>query len=133
MSPIDGVDNGLLERFRAAGARIAWRDAPKGRAGTPAPKGAVARIAHLHDEEALVVEGADGRRTVASGPVGALVVLLEIDRRGPAVDLRALAAGIRPGFDDGAIEATWRPRKGAAPGSPVPPADLVELARYALA
>jgi len=133
MSPIDGVSDGLLERFRAAGERIAWREEapPARKGGKRTPSLARIRIAHLHDEEARVEERRDGGRRVDSGPVGALVLLLEIDRRGPVRSLRAHPAGALPGFGQGAIEASWE-----APltdGTDVPLADLVELARYALA
>ena len=127
------VDAGLLARFRAAGGRIQWRDAPATRTGGPRRPGA--RIAHLNDEAARVEtrsSGAAATWTVDSGPVGALVLLLEMDRRGPATSLTAVAAGDRPRFDQGAIEARWGPRRPAAAGGPSV-ADLVELARYALA
>lgn len=135
MTPIEGVSDGLLERFRSAGARIAWREvleaAPGARRGRAAPPRT--RVAHLHDEEARVVEGASSR-LVDSGPVGALVLLLEIDRRGAPVCLRAHAAGAKPGFGAGAIEARWDLGAVAkAGGTDVPLADLVDLARYALA
>jgi hypothetical protein len=126
------VDAGLLARFREAGAKIAWRPAPKG-AGRPA--GRRARIAHLHDEEARVEEWGRGARAgvaVDSGPLGALVVVLAADRRGAPDALGAREAGGDPAFSAGAIVAGWG-------GEPVPTdarprlADLVELARYALA
>ncbi len=132
------VDPGLLRRFQAAGTEIAWRPAPasrgeKRRGGSRAGGGA--RIAHLHDEEARVEERSDGAARLLvtdSGPVGALVLLLEIDRRGPPTGLRAHEAGAMSGFAQGALEARW----GAplARGEPsLPLRDLVELARYALA
>lgn len=127
-----GIDPGLLTRYRAAGAKIVWRAAPPG----GRPKGGTrARIAHLHDEEARVVttgRGARVRVAVDSGPVGALVLLLEIDRRGPPSALGAKEAGRDVGFPSGAIVAAWG-------GAPVPEDsrpglnDLVKLARYALA
>jgi hypothetical protein len=122
------LDAGLLGRFRAAGASIAWRASPDRR------RRGSARIAHLNDEEARVEEDrSGGARTVRvdSGPVGALVLLLEFDRAGLPSSLRAIDAGGRVGFPQGAIEARWG---GAAPAGPALPwADLVELARYALA
>ncbi len=125
------IDAGLLARFRAAGATIAWRPAPpKGRP----PRGRRARIAHLHDEEARVETWGrepEGGIEVDSGPLGALVLLLEADRRGalPAVDARE--AGTDIGFAAGALRAVW----GSGPTASLGPTvrDLVELARYALA
>lgn len=124
------VDEGLRTRLLDAGGRIAWR--PAGRAPRP-PKGRTARIGHLHDEEARVeVWGTDARGGVEvdSGPVGALVLLLEVDRRGPPGLLEARGAGVDPAFPQGAIRATWGspPRAGELTLH-----DLVELARYALA
>jgi hypothetical protein len=132
------IDDGLLDRFRAAGGRIAWRPvatvAPtrgRRRATTP-PK---MRIAHLHDEEARVQENGAAKAAsvvVDSGPVGALVLLLEIDRRGAPTLLTTHEAGRVPGFSQGAIEARWGGRSAAA-STALPVRDLVELARYALA
>lgn len=132
------IDDGLLDRFRAAGGRIAWRPVatvapPRGRrAAAPPPK---MRIAHLHDEEARVQEDGGARAAsvvVDSGPVGALVLLLEIDRRGAPRILTTHEAGRVPGFAQGAIEARWGGRA-AADRPALPVRDLVELARYALA
>jgi hypothetical protein len=126
------IDPGLLARYRDAGRRIAWRPAPK---GAKRPQGRRARIAHLNDEEARVEEWGTGTQrgiAVDSGPVGALVVLLEIDRRGAPTALGAENAGRDAAFPSGAIVAAWgavtvptdsRPRV----------QDLVDLARYALA
>jgi hypothetical protein len=122
----DAVGAGLLTRFRAAGREISWRDE------RPGTRGGQTRIAHLHDEEARVLLRPDGSTVVDSGPVGALVLLLEIDAKGPPTALRARLADEVPGFGQGAIEAHWTgPPAGAAP--PLPLADLVALARYALA
>ena len=124
------VDPGLLSRFRAAGEKIAWRTAG-GRRG-PGPR---ARIAHLNDEEARVElsgRGANVRVTVDSGPVGALVLLLEIDRRGPPTGLGASEAGRDVRFPSGAIVAAWDGE--AVPQDSKPGVrDLVDLARYSLA
>lgn len=126
------VDPGLMDRFRDAGRHVAWRPAAK---GAKRPAGRRARVAHLNDEDARVEEWGTGARAavaVDSGPVGALVLLLEVDRRGPPSALGAWEAGRDPGFPSGAIVAAWG-------GLPVPTdsrprfADLVELARYALA
>lgn len=128
------LEPGLLERFRTAGREIAWRPAPppsRGRKAAPRP---VARIAHLHDEESRVEESpTKGAFTLVadSGPVGALVLLLEMDRRGVPVSLIAREAGEVGGFPQGALEARWG---GAADRrAQLPVNDLVELARYALA
>lgn len=75
--------------------------------------------------------GARPSFVVDSGPVGALVLLLEIDRRGPPTLLTTHAAGQRPGFSQGALEARWAPTRGADEPA-IPLRDLVELARYAL-
>ncbi|MGP8078221.1 MAG: hypothetical protein ACLQD8_06735 [Thermoplasmata archaeon] len=135
MSDLPGalpIDPGLLARFRDAGGRIAWRPAPK---GVPRPAGRTARLAHLHEEEARVEQWARGSRAgvaVDSGPLGALVLLLEIDRRGPPRALGAQEAGRDPAFAGGAIVAVWGEE--AAPTDSLPRfQDLVELARYALA
>ena len=124
------VDPGLLGRFRAAGEKILWRPAPG-----PAPRAGRARVAHLHDEEARVEEAGRGSRyriTTDSGPVGALVLLLEIDRRGPATELGAADAGRLPAFPSGALVASWGRAPRPADSHPTVH-DLVELARYALA
>jgi len=127
------VGPGLLARFRAAGGEIQWREVvttvPRGRKRPAAPDRV--RIAHLHDEEARILERSDGGRVVESGPVGALVLLLEIDRRGPPTLLVAREANAVPEFTQGAIEARWGPGA-AATGPSLPISDLVGLARYAL-
>jgi len=126
------IDPGLLARFREAGGKIAWRAALK---KGPQPAVRRARVAHLHDEEARVEESGRGARVrvaVDSGPLGALVLLLEIDRRGSPSAIGAHEAGRDPAFPSGAIVAVWG-------GGPVPEdsrpglTDLVDLARYALA
>lgn len=124
------MDEGLLARFRDAGRAIAWRPAPS-RPRTP--KGHRAQIAHLHDEEARVESwgsGEDGGVEVDSGPVGALVLLLEADRRGVPTRLETREAGDRPTFPQGALVAVWGGRAGRAEG--LAAKDLVDLARYAL-
>ena len=141
------IDPGLRERFRAAGAQVAWRDVapPKPssppRAGRrPAPARAKGssqrtRIAHLNDEEARVSESSVGptrSMVVDSGPVGALVVLLEIERRGPPTLLTTRDADPASEFPQGAIEARWDDGPGR-PEYSLPMADLIQLARYALA
>ena len=126
------VDAGLLTRFRAAGEKIAWRPV-----STRAKRGAQGRvrIAHLNDEEARVAEsgrGPDVRVAVDAGPVGALVLLLEIDRRGLPAALGASEAGREPGFPAGALVAAWGDSEVPKDSEPRL-TDLVDLARYALA
>ena len=126
------VDPGLLARFLAAGEKIAWRSVLAG----AKRRGKVrVRIAHLNDEEARVAvsgRGPNARMTVDAGPVGALVLLLEIDRRGPPSALGASEAGREPGFPSGAIVAAWGKSEVPKDSEPRLP-DLVDLARYALA
>jgi hypothetical protein len=133
----DGLDDGLRVRFHAAGAKIAWREVPRpsnARRKRPAAASTV-RIAHLNDEEARVEEVVDGtspRLVVDSGPVGALVLVLRWDERGPPSRLVTHEAGTLEGFATGALEAEWGgPARPAALA--VPLTDLVALARYALA
>ncbi len=121
------IDPGLLRRFRDAGAKVTWTAAP-GPPGAPSS----ARIARLHEEEARIEE----RPTpgghllkVESGPVGALIVLLEIDRRGGLPTLSSEEAGADGAFPSGAIEARWGPPGGR---STLAVRDLIEVARYAL-
>ncbi|HTS33754.1 MAG TPA: hypothetical protein VMI55_07475 [Thermoplasmata archaeon] len=120
----------VLERFRAAEPRIEWRPATGGSA-TPA---GTTRIAHLFQEEARVTRrelGGAVELRVDSGPVGALVLLLEVDRRGPPSALGAAGSGRDPAFPSGALVARWGP--GEVPTDSRPRlSDLVELARYAL-
>ncbi|HYA55128.1 MAG TPA: hypothetical protein VEG42_05965 [Thermoplasmata archaeon] len=126
------IDPGLLARFRAAGEKIAWRSVPA--RGKHRAAGRV-RIAHLNDEEARVAvsgRGTNARVSVDAGPVGALVLLLEIDRRGVPTALGASEAGREPGFPSGAIVAAWGDAQVPDDSEPRLP-DLVDLARYALA
>jgi hypothetical protein len=127
---------GLLERFRQAGSKIAWRPAARSPGKPTRPGGARrARIAHLNDEESRVEDDqpdAGYRIVTDSGPVGALVLVLEIDRRGPPDRLRAHEAGKLPGFPSGSLEAVWgAPPRKDDPILALP--DLIGLARYALA
>lgn len=127
-----GIDPGLRARFRDAGGRIAWRPAPK---GPKRPAGRTARIAHLHDEEARVETWERAGRAgiaVDSGPLGALVLLLEVERRGLPGALGAREAGGDPAFPMGAIVAGWGGEEVPTDSRPRLE-DLVELARYALA
>jgi hypothetical protein len=127
------IDAGLLARFRHAGERIEWGTLPGGRARSP---GASARLARLNDEEARIEEvpgPAGGSLRAESGPVGALVILLEADRRGTLPELESWDSGRSPAFPSGAIVAHWEPTA-AVRTTAEPPriSDLVELARYAL-
>ncbi|MGA8543624.1 MAG: hypothetical protein WB947_08850 [Thermoplasmata archaeon] len=126
------IDPGLLSRYRDAGRKIAWRLAAK---GARRPAGRKMRIAHLNDEDARVEEWGTTKRAgiaVDSGPLGALVLLLEIDRRGPPTSLGAENAGRDAAFPQGAIVAGWGEVTVPTDSRPKV-ADLVELARYALA
>ena len=130
------VGAGLLQRFRSAGAEIQWRDAaPAGRARRAGRASEHVRIAHLHDEEARVEESGRGKQhrvAVDAGPLGALVILLEVDRRGLPSALGAAEGGKETGFPSGAIVAAWG--GASVPLDSVPTLhDLCELARYALA
>ena len=127
-----GIGAGLLTRFRDAGAKIAWRAGPK---APKRPRGRRVRVAHLHDEEARVEfwgTESTGGVEVEPGPVGALVLVLEADRRGFPATLEPVPADTDPAFPGGAIRARWD--RSVKPGSsPLDLHDLVELARYALA
>jgi len=126
------VDAGLLARFREAGAKIQWRAGPKPSRNRPKSR---VRVAHLHDEEARVDTWGSGRAgglAADSGPLGALVLLLEADRRGAPDHLASWNAGTDPGFAQGAVVAVWGARAPRADSTPRL-ADLVEVARYALA
>jgi hypothetical protein len=127
--PLEGVDPGLLGRFRTAGGHIQWRPVAVVRRKKSA--GPAQRIAHLNDEETRVETRGASPWIVGAGPLGALVLLLEIDRRAEPVQLVSRNAGEVTGFDQGAIEARWPPV--AEPGLVGPTIrDLVGLARYAL-
>ena len=126
------IDDGLLARFRAAGAAVAWRPAPKGGRGSGRRR---AQIAHLHDAEARIESwgrSPAGGVEVDSGPLGALLILLETDRRGILPVLVAREAGEDPSFPQGAIAAHWGKDPAGPPAGPTVH-DLVELARYSLA
>ncbi len=130
MSSVLPVDPGLLVRLREAYAAIRWEPASDAR---PSPSRTV-RTARLHDETARVETwgpGGVGGVAVTAGPVGALVLLLEIDRRGRPTGLGARNAGSDPAFPEGAILAVWS-ADGVVADSRPNLSDLVELARYAL-
>jgi hypothetical protein len=130
-----GVAPTLLARFRSAEPRIEWR--PAGRRGAPPSRpGVTLQIAHLFQEEARVLRSEHGESLelrVDAGPVGALVLLLEVDRRGAPRELASLGANVDPQFPGGAFVALWGERSGPAGSAPLRATDLVELARYALA
>jgi hypothetical protein len=127
------IDPGLLQRLRDAGRAIAWEEGAAAvgpRRGSPK-----VRVARLREERARIeTHVARGGRTnleVTAGPVGALVVLLEADQRGPPSFLGSRNADRSAGFPDGSIVASWG---GTPPTADARPSvrDLVELARYAL-
>jgi hypothetical protein len=125
-----GVAPGLLERFRSAALQVEWRSAPGG-----ASPGATARIAHLFQEEARVELREDPKGAmlkVDSGPVGALVLLLEADRRGVPRRWESQNAGRDAAFPSGSLVAVWGSHDDPASDGPVRLSDLVDLARYAL-
>ncbi len=132
--PLPGVDPGLLARFRHAGSELSWSPAggPSARPARGGKPSLRTWQAELDDETARIEERPDpaGRcLRVESCPVGALVLLLEIDRSGRRPRLRPLLAGEAPGFPNGALEAVWGD---PADPSPLPLGDLVALARFAL-
>ena len=125
------IDPGLRRRLADAGRAIVWEEPspPSRRRGAPR-----ARVARLREERARVeVEEAAGRTVVeaTAGPVGALVVLLEAERRGAPSSLGSRNAGRAPGFPDGSLVAAWGGEPPAADARPTV-RDLVDLARYAL-
>lgn len=69
---------------------------------------------------------------VSSGPVGALVLIAECARRGMPTTLEARNGGELPDYPEGALEARWKGRITPARHA-LPFADVVDLARYALA
>jgi hypothetical protein len=126
----------LWERLRTAEKEILWTPVPTrgGRRRGGAPPATVRR-AKLHDEEARFELSESDDRAVAiasSGPVGALLLLLEMDRRGPPGHLRGRAASRASGYPDGAIEAEWGSGTVEDGRPEVPLGDLIALVRYAL-
>jgi len=117
---------GLLARFHQAGEHLVWRPASEAEEN--------AWIAHLNDEEARMErEEVDGalRITTDSGPVGALVLLLEIEQWGEPAFLHAVNSKTAP-FAQGSLEAGWGRTTPRPNGRPLPIEDVVALARYAL-
>ncbi len=128
--PAPAIDPRLALRFRAAGESVHWQEIVSEQGHRHR-----LRIATLHEQPARIEERRtdSGREMVVdSGPVGALVLVLEVDRRGLPQALRAIPAGEIDGFPDGALKAIWAP----TPMPPVPLGpvwkDIVDLARYAL-
>jgi|HubBroStandDraft_1064217.scaffolds.fasta_scaffold234342_2 hypothetical protein len=125
------IHPGLRSRFLAAGDAIGWR--PVAEVAPRAPDRRV-RVARLREEEARVEEwgtDADGGVTVDSGPLGALVLIIHVVRRGAPDALGAMHADREAAFPAGAIVAVWG--DAPAPDDERPrPADVIELARYAL-
>ena len=107
----------------------------RGKAAAKARTETAARLAYYHDETARVEQrtvGSEEILIVTSGPVGALVLIGECARRGRPTSLEARNAGDLAEFPEGAIEARWNAN--ARVGKPgLPFADVVKLARYALA
>ena len=132
MSPVEfTVDPGLLARCRKAVEQVRWRSVSPGR---PRRRHEVhtIRVAHLHDEEARVETRETERGfelTVDAGPVGALLVLVEASERGAPQQLTQREGD--PSFRAGLLRAVWG-TSGWSSGTPVPFADIVALARYAL-
>jgi hypothetical protein len=129
-------DRSLWERFERAEGEIRWEELPAPRTRRKAAAPPVRRrLAKLHDEEArLEEEERPGGRTVlaASGPVGALLILLAMQRHGLPQRLRGRNGGEIREFPDGAIEAVWEEGTTSAKPLELPIEDLLVLARYAL-
>lgn len=122
------IDPRVAERFRLAGRSIEWKSLA---APTRAEHGV--RLATLHEETTRVAERetTSGHELVVdSGPVGALVLLLEVDRRGLPSELAPIDGGRIEGFADGALRAVWGAGPAPAPGTLWK--EIVNLARYAL-
>ena len=122
------IDPRIIDRFRNAGRSIQWQSLVPNEGGSPR-----ARIAPLHAQPARVEERetASGREMIVdSGPVGALVLVLEVDRRGLPHALDPVAAREIEGFPDGALRAVWEIGPVPVPG-PVWK-EVLDLARYAL-
>lgn len=129
MNPL-GIDDGLWDRLRSAADAIVWTTAARKARGRKGPT----QIARLYEEEAQLrlTEGEDRTTLEATaGPVGALLLLLECERRGVPAALGGRNPSTDPAFPDGSIVAQWG--DGALPADSKPSVrDLVELARYAL-
>jgi hypothetical protein len=122
---------GLRARFRSAGAKIEWTPTVT---GPDRPAERRRQQVRLHEDEAHIEEwGTEsvGGMMVDSAPLGALVLMLALDRRGVPTAWGATHAGRDPAFPEGAIVAIWGP--GEAPADEQPRfEDVVDLARYAL-
>jgi len=125
-SPV--IDPRIIDRFRNAGRSIQWQSAVPNEGANPRT-----RIATLHEQPARVVEReteSGHEMIVDSGPVGALVLVLEVDRRGLPHAIAPVSAGRIEGFPDGALRAIWETGPLPAPGTVWK--DVLDLARYAL-
>lgn len=125
------LESALVARFRAAGEAIRWRDLVSARGSSSL------QLARLHEEESRVERSTEPRGVTLlteAGPLGALVILLEADRRNALPSIRSVEAGSRSDFPEGGIRAQWpRPlSRTATESEEVPIQDLVVLARYAL-
>jgi hypothetical protein len=121
-------DPGLWERFRSMRDRIVWHPLPPPAVRSP---GAIAHRATLHEQSArreIRSASEDGVDVlVDSGPLGALLLLLEWDERGGSPVFSAVDSG-EPEFPEGAIVAHFG---GRLPAS-LPVRDILDLARFAL-
>ncbi len=125
-SPV--IDPRIIDRFRTAGRSIQWQSVVPNEGGS-----SHARIATLHEQPARVEERetVSGREMIVdSGPVGALVLVLEVDRHGLPHALDPVAGGETEGFPEGALRAIWGTGPVPAPGAVWK--DVLNLARYAL-
>ena len=120
----------LTQRLTLEATKITWTTPARRGRGRPGHR---SRVATLRKDSARVEEWGDGAEHglgVDASPLGALVLLDEVVRRGPPDALGAHSAGRDPLFPDGAIVAIWG--TGAAPDDERPgPADLVGLVRFA--
>jgi hypothetical protein len=122
------IDPRIVDRFRSAGRSIQWRSITSNEGADHR-----ARIATLYEEPARIEERetAAGREMVVdSGPVGALVMVLEVDRQGLPHTLDPVEGGRIEGFPNGALRAVWT--TGPVPAAGATWKDVLDLARYAL-
>ncbi|MFZ0698932.1 MAG: hypothetical protein WAN74_01885 [Thermoplasmata archaeon] len=122
------IDPRVIDRFRSAGRSIQWQAVDSSEGGNHRT-----RIATLYEQSARVEEratAASREMVVDSGPVGALVLVLEVDRQGLPHALDPVAGGQIEGFPDGALRAVWKTGPLPPPGTTWK--DVIDLARYAL-